>query len=67
MTVLLRIPQVAERVGVSARSIHRLIASGELRAVKIGQRSTRIRTEDLETFIAKAPSRSASKTEEGTK
>lgn len=48
---MLSVKEVAERLGVSMRTIHRLIAAGHLRSCTIG-RSRRISEDDLQTFIA---------------
>ncbi len=48
---LLTIPAVAERLGISTRKTWQLISQGQLPAVHIGLRSTRIAEVDLETFI----------------
>ena len=47
---LLTVDQVAERLSVSIRMVHRLAASGCLARVKLG-RSTRFRLTDVETLI----------------
>ncbi len=47
---LLRIPEVAERLAISSRSVHRLISRRMLPAVKVG-RSTRIQASALERFV----------------
>ena len=48
---LLTIPVVAERLGISTRKTWQLISQGQLPAVHIGLRSTRIAEVDLEAFI----------------
>ena len=52
---LLTVPQVAQRLGVSTRKTWRLIAEGQLRAVRIGARGTRISDGEVDTFIAGLP------------
>jgi excisionase family DNA binding protein len=47
---LLRVREVAADLAVSIRTVWRLIASGELAAVRIG-RSVRITRDSLSTFI----------------
>ena len=47
---LLRIPQVAEGLGVSARTVRRLIARHELVACRLG-RSVRVHPDDLATYV----------------
>lgn len=42
---------VGERLGVSHRTVTRLIDAGQLRAFKVGQQ-VRIRERDLDAFIA---------------
>ena len=48
---LLTIPVVAERLGISTRKTWQLISQGQLPAVHVGLRSTRIAETDLEAFI----------------
>lgn len=50
---LLRTKEVAERLAVSPSMAWKLIATGELRAVRIG-RAVRVRPVDLEAYIASA-------------
>lgn len=50
---LLRIEQVARNLGVSTRTVRRLIDQGRLQAVRIG-RSVRIETEDMCRFVSEA-------------
>jgi excisionase family DNA binding protein len=47
--LLLSVGEAAERLGISERSVFRLLESGELPARKIGRR-TLIRADDLERF-----------------
>jgi excisionase family DNA binding protein len=47
---LLRIPQVAEGLGVSTRTVRRVIARGELVACRLG-RSVRVHPDDLAAYI----------------
>jgi excisionase family DNA binding protein len=47
---LLRIHQVAEGLDVSARTVRRLIAKGELVACRLG-RSVRVHPDDLAAYI----------------
>ena len=49
--LLLSIGEVAERLGISERSVFRLIESGELPARKIGRR-TLVRVDDLVRFAS---------------
>lgn len=48
------VSEVADRLHVSERLVRRLIASGELRAVKIGSRVIRITDGDLAQFVRPA-------------
>ncbi len=48
---LLKVPNVVERLGVSRAKVYELMASGELRSVRVGG-SRRIDSDDLERFIA---------------
>ena len=52
---LLTIPETAERLRVSENTVYRRIASGELRAVDLGNGRawTRVRTDDLARYIDK--------------
>jgi excisionase family DNA binding protein len=49
--LLLRVPQAAARLGVGKSTVEALIASGQLRSLKIGK-SRRIPVAALEEFIA---------------
>lgn len=48
---LLTIEQASARIGVSAGTLWRRIAGGDLVAVRLGRRCTRIRVADLEAMI----------------
>jgi excisionase family DNA binding protein len=50
-TVLLKIPDVMERLSVGQTKVYELLSSGELRSVKVG-RSRRVLSDDLDRFIA---------------
>lgn len=43
--------EVAERLGVSTRTVQRLVANGRLHAVQLGPRTTRITDRALNTFL----------------
>ena len=47
---LLKVPDVVERLGVSRAKVYELMASGELRSVRVGG-SRRIESDDLDRFI----------------
>jgi excisionase family DNA binding protein len=48
----LTVAEVADRLRVTERFIRRLIASGELEAVKIGSRVIRIRSADMDALLS---------------
>lgn len=48
---LLTLPQVAERLAVSRRTVQRLIDAGELRPVRFGH-SIRVTERELAAFVA---------------
>ena len=50
---LLTVGDVADRLGVSSATVHRLAGAGTLPRIHVG-RVTRFRSEDLEAFIATA-------------
>ena len=45
---LLTVPEAAQRLGISTRKMWQLISEGQLHAVHIGLRSTRIEQEELD-------------------
>jgi excisionase family DNA binding protein len=52
MNRLLTVPQAAEALGHSRRTVERWIAAGQLRAVRVGPRHPwRVPTEAVEEFI----------------
>ena len=51
MHPLLTVPEVAELLRLSPRSIRRLIADGRLRVVRLGH-AIRIRPQDVEALVA---------------
>ena len=50
-TVLLKIPEVMERLAVGQTKVYELMSTGELRSVKVG-RSRRVPSDDLDRFMA---------------
>ncbi len=50
----LTVAQAADELAVTDRFIRKLIAEGQLRAVKVGDRVLRIRRTDLEDFLRPA-------------
>jgi excisionase family DNA binding protein len=53
---------VARRLGVSHATIRRQIERGELRAVKVGKRTTRVLLDDLDEYLRRrtVPAKQAS-------
>lgn len=52
---LVSITVTAEILGVSARTVRRLIATGELEAVRVGRRTIRVKTESIDRLIDAHP------------
>jgi excisionase family DNA binding protein len=50
----LTVPEIAAALRCSERSVRRLVARGELPALRIGPRITRVERAQLQTFVAKA-------------
>ena len=48
---MLTVQETAKILGVSVHTVYRLINSGDLSAVKISQRRTVIKVEELEKYI----------------
>lgn len=48
---MLTVQETAKILGVSVHTIYRLINSGDLSAVKINQRRTMIKAEEIEKYI----------------
>jgi len=53
---LLTIPQVSERLGISEREIWRLIAEGELRAVRVRLREARVAAGVVDEYMQRLTS-----------
>lgn len=53
MTELLTLSEVASHLRVSLSTIRRLVASGQLRVVKVGRRPL-VTTKELEVYLAAA-------------
>ena len=53
---LLRVPEASERLGVSRRKLWRLIATNELKSVRVGARGTRVSEHSLSNYVASLPS-----------
>ena len=49
--MLLKVPDVAERLGMSRAKVYELMASGTLRSVRVDG-CRRVRTDDLIAFVA---------------
>lgn len=52
---LVSIEATAEMLDVLSKTVRRLIAAGELAAVRVGRRSIRIRTESIDRLIDAHP------------
>lgn len=52
---LVSIAASAEILGISTKTVRRLIAAGELEAVRVGRRTIRIRTESINRMIDAHP------------
>jgi excisionase family DNA binding protein len=50
--VFLTVPEVARRLGVSARTAWRLVQEGPLPSHYVSERSRRVRLSDLEAYLA---------------
>lgn len=50
-SVLLKIPEVMERLAVGQTKVYELMTSGDLRSVKLG-RSRRVPSDELDRFVA---------------
>ena len=51
--------QVAERLGISERTVRRLIVAGDIKAYQPGRRSYRVRPADLDEYLAQIQTRPA--------
>ena len=58
MTKLLTLPEAAEALRISVRTVQRLIASGQLRPIHIGRR-TLITEQECEAYLSAAYRRAA--------
>lgn len=47
----LKVPEAAEELGIPRTRCYALIASGELPAVRIGEKSIRLNRQELERFL----------------
>jgi len=52
-TDLLKVPQVAKRLGVSEPTVWRLIGGGELESVVVGARSRRVSPAAIDAYLAR--------------
>jgi len=59
-TLLVSVPDVAERLACSRHHVYDLIEQGELPAVRIGARRMSVRETDLEAFIEARLTKAAS-------
>jgi len=53
---LLTIAKICGEYGVGRTLLYEVINRGDLRAIKVGKRGTRIRREDIDTWVATLPS-----------
>lgn len=51
MSRLPRVPEAAAELAVGRTRLYELIASGELRTVRIGERGVRVPAEEIDRFI----------------
>jgi excisionase family DNA binding protein len=49
--VWLKVPEAAELLGINRTRAYELIASGDLPAVRVGERSIRVNRAELERFL----------------
>ena len=56
VSALIRVPQVAQEMAVSVRSVWRLISEGELKVVRIGK-SVRVKRDSMQAFCDKGGAR----------
>lgn len=61
--MLLKVPDVVARLGVSRAKVYELMASGDLPSVRVGS-SRRIRAQDLEIIVAGCSRVGPSRTQE---
>lgn len=52
---LVSLPEAADILGLSVKTVRRYIASGDLDAVRLGSRTIRIKTESLDRLIDAHP------------
>ena len=52
MSVLLTVPEVAQHLRVSTRTVERLISSGRLRVVRPSPRTVFVEERELEAYLA---------------
>jgi len=52
---LVSLPEAAEILAVSVKSVRRYIAAGELDAVRLGRRTIRVRVDSLDRIIDEHP------------
>jgi excisionase family DNA binding protein len=52
---LVSLPEAADILGLSVKTVRRYIASGDLDAVRLGRRTIRIKTDSLERLIDAHP------------
>ena len=52
---LVSLPDTAEALAVSTRTVRRYIADGQLEAVRLGRKTLRIKVDSIERFIDARP------------
>ena len=55
MESLLKVEQAAEALGIGRSNMYNIISRGEIRVVRFGAKSIRIRPEDLRAYVANLP------------
>jgi excisionase family DNA binding protein len=48
--------EIATQLGVSTKTVHRLVDAGQLRALRVGPRLLRVRPEDFAEFVSERES-----------
>lgn len=51
MTALIRKPEAADLLGISVRTLEKMIARGALPAYRIGPKTVRLRREDIDDYL----------------
>ncbi len=51
--LLLKLPEVAERLNVTRSRVYGLVRDGKIRSVKLGKRGVRVPPEAVDEYVAK--------------